>query len=222
MQRVRQLYIEGQILIEPGASDPTKPHDSAGNNSYIAQSLTFCQETPPFQVGDRMVSLWGPGVGKQVKGVHASIVRVCHATLDPCLILFYLKIIINLVLILCFIATSCMPVIEVTVDVKTPFNLFFHRTQDRLRAEYPDSSLHMSFACFDIEEWRKARRLQEKKDYDQASLLKNSLLRKVLRLCRAFPGPRILVESGDDRRVEIEFATTANMLVDCVRTGRKD
>lgn len=85
MQRVRQLYIEGQILIEPGVSDPAQPHDSAGNNSYIAQSLTFCKETPPFQVGDRMVSLWGPGVGKQVKSVHASIVRVCHATLDPCL-----------------------------------------------------------------------------------------------------------------------------------------
>lgn len=100
--------------------------------------------------------------------------------------------------------------------------MFFHRTQDRLRAEYPDSSVHMAFACFDIEEWRKVRRLQEKQDYDQASLLKNSLLRKVLRLCRAFPGPRILVEPGDDRRVEIEFATNANMLVDLVRTGRKD
>ena len=63
------------------------------------------------------------------------------------------------------------------------------------------------------------RDLEEQKNYDQASLLKNSLGRKVLRLCRAFPGQRIVVEPGDERRVEIEFSTSAHMLVDCVRTG---
>lgn len=64
--------------------------------------------------------------------------------------------------------------------------------------------------------------LEQQKNYDQASVLKNSLGRKVLRLCRAFPGRRIVVEPGDERRVEIEFATSAYMLVDCVRTGCKD